>query len=248
LWQGHSVARGEHPGSHGSFVPYAKRPGTMTLFASGAVPPIRSSTKSDFLPCGLDTNLFHQIGEQISNERRAGSTALNKGIAEDAPNFHDPSLSNLLRLLRDEAKSGGPSGPLYAEPLAHALAVRLFTLTKGGGNESGHHAGGHLHPKIISQIIERVEANPRYRFDLDGLAAEAGYSYSRFLCAFHSSTGFLPTNTSGLRLDRAKQLMRNRSLTLLEIALECGFASHAHLSYALRQRFGLVPSQFRRDL
>ena len=51
-----------------------------------------------------------------------------------------------------------------------------------------------------------------------------------------------------LRLDRAKQLMRNRSLTLLEIALECGFASHAHLSYAFRQRFGLVPSQFRRDL
>jgi AraC-like DNA-binding protein len=27
--------------------------------------------------------------------------------------------------------------------------------------------------------------------------------------------------------------MRNRSLTLLEIALECGFASHAHLSYAV---------------
>jgi AraC-like DNA-binding protein len=45
-----------------------------------------------------------------------------------------------------------------------------------------------------------------------------------------------------------KKLMRNRSLTLLEIALECGFASHAHLSYAFRERFGLVPSQFRRDL
>jgi AraC family transcriptional regulator len=99
-------------------------------------------------------------------------------------------------LLRDEAKSGGLSGPLYAEHLAHALAVRLITLTKRGGSENGRHAADHLHPKIMSRIIERVEANPLYRFNLAGLAAEAGYSYSRFLRAFRSYTGFSPTNTS----------------------------------------------------
>jgi AraC-like DNA-binding protein len=51
-----------------------------------------------------------------------------------------------------------------------------------------------------------------------------------------------------LRLGRAKRLMHNRSLTLLEIALESGFASHAHFTHAFRQHVGCAPSQFRAGL
>jgi AraC family transcriptional regulator len=101
----------------------------------------------------------------------------------------------------------------------------------------------------LNQIIERIEANPLEQFDLAALAAESGYSYTRFIHAFRAQTGSSPYRyIVRLRLGRAKRLMHNRSLTLLEIALESGFASHAHFTHAFRQHVGCAPSQFRAGL
>jgi len=98
---------------------------------------------------------------------------------------------------------------------------------------------GHLHSHILNRIIERIEANPLEQFDLAD-------SYTRFIHAFRAQTGLSPYRyIMRLRLSRAKRLMRNRSLTLLEVALESGFASHAHLPHAFRQHFGCAPSRFR---
>jgi hypothetical protein len=61
-------------------------------------------------------------------ERIASSAAPVGPVASDEPSFYNTPLSRLIQLLRDEVKSGGPSGALDAEHLAHALAARLFTL------------------------------------------------------------------------------------------------------------------------
>ena len=246
LWQGNSVARGEHLGSHGFFVPYAKRPGTLTLFAPGAVPPVRTSTKSDLLLCALDKAFFDKVGDEIREERKAGVSVSGGGITLDEPNFYDGPLSQLALLLRDEVRTGGLSGALYAEHLTHALTIRLIRLTNRHEKGSGRHLSERLELKILSRIIERIETNPLLHFDLAGIAEEAGYSYSAFVRAFRARTGFSPHRyITRLRLDRAKRLMSKPSLTLLEIALETGFASHAHLSHAFRQHFGSSPSQYR---
>jgi AraC family transcriptional regulator len=101
----------------------------------------------------------------------------------------------------------------------------------------------------LDQIIERIEANPLEQFDLAALAAESGYSYTRFIHAFRGQTGLSPHRyIMRLRLSRGKRLMPNRSLTLLDIALELGFASHAHFTHAFRQHFGYTPSQYRTAL
>jgi len=42
-------------------------------------------------------------------------------------------------------------------------------------------------------------------------------------------------------------MLTNRTLPLIDIALACGFSSHAHLSTAFRSRFGMAPSAYRRD-
>jgi transcriptional regulator GlxA family with amidase domain len=42
--------------------------------------------------------------------------------------------------------------------------------------------------------------------------------------------------------------MHKRPLRLLDIVLESGFASNAHLSNAFRQHFEISPSDYRRSL
>ena len=45
---------------------------------------------------------------------------------------HDPVLRQLITLLAYETKQGGPSGLLYAEHLAYALAIRLLFRSDDG--------------------------------------------------------------------------------------------------------------------
>jgi AraC family transcriptional regulator len=221
----------------------------MTLFTPGALPLVRTSTKSDFLLCAFNKEFFSKVSEEVKDERTVPGTNRGKYIASDEPSFHDASLARLLLLLEDEVKCRGVSGPLYAEYLAHVLAMRLFTIGISDVNETRHKAKDELPSKVLNQLIDKIEANPLEPFELASLAADCGYSYGRFLRAFRAKTGFSPHRyITRLRLDRAKQLMRKRSLTLLDIALETGFASHAHFSHAFQQHFGCAPSHFRNTL
>jgi AraC family transcriptional regulator len=185
----------------------------------------------------------------MKHERITDSAALGGPLVSDEPAFYDASLSRILQLLRDEAKSGGLSGAFYAEHLAHVLAARLFILMNRSTSAKSRQPTGDLHSHILEQLIERIETNPLEQFDLAALAAESGHSYTRFIHAFRAQTGLSPYRyIVRQRLSRAKRLMRNRSLTLLEIALESGFSSHAHFTHAFRQHFGCAPSHFRTAL
>jgi AraC family transcriptional regulator len=248
-WQGNSVARGEHLNSGRRLVPFAKRPTTLSLLSPGALPCCRATTNLDVLLCAIDKDSFYKVSDEMKHERTGGSAAPGGPIATDEPSFYDVSLSRIMQLLRDEAKSGGPSGAFYAEHLAHVLAARLFTLMNSSISAKNRQPGGDLHPRILDRILERIEANPLEQFDLASLAAESGYSYTRFIHAFRAQTGLSPHRyIIRLRLSRAKRLMRNRSLTLLEIALESGFASHAHFTHSFRQHFDCTPGHFRTAL
>jgi AraC-like DNA-binding protein len=69
--------------------------------------------------------------------------------------------------------------------------------------------------KSFYKLIERIETNPLEQFDL---AAESGYSYTRFIHAFRAQTGLSPDKyITRLRLSRAKQWMRDRSLTCCKL-------------------------------
>ena len=106
-WQGNFVARGQRLNTNGRFVPYARRPTTLGLVSPGTLPPVRATTQHDALLCAIDKGFFSKVSDEMEHERIAWSTAPDVSIAGDDPNFYDESLSRILQLLRDEAKSGG---------------------------------------------------------------------------------------------------------------------------------------------
>ena len=49
-----------------------------------------------------------------------------------------------------------------------------------------------------------------------------------------------------LRLDEVHRLLDTQpELTLLDVAMRCGFADHAHLTHVFQRRFGISPSQYK---
>ena len=78
------------------------------------------------------------------------------------------------------------------------------------------------------------------------LAATVDRSPSHFARRFVTATGESPRrHVERLRLERAARLLVTRDATVLEIALDCGYASHETFTRAFVRRFGRAPSRWR---
>ena len=63
---------------------------------------------------------------------------------------------------------------------------------------------------------------------------------------FKQSIGMTPHQyLSQQRVERAKQLLKKTDRLIIDIALECGFSSHSHLSKQFRQITGITPKAYR---
>ncbi len=244
LYEGENATRCSriNPGSGGNLPLICPR--TLRLYAPGNVPPALATTSVNLFLCSFDVDAF-QVAKYEIEEEIGQSRPLELYFEEQMP-FQDPALRRLVLLLRNET-SEFTAGRFYAEHLFQALMGRL--IARGYNRAARFPAHERIPPRRLSRLLERIHADPTTEFDLATLASETGFSKRHFLRTFRATMGITPCRyVLRLRLERARQLMQKRALTLLEIAVDSGFSSHAHLSTAFRQEFGLSPSEYRRSL
>jgi len=105
---------------------------------------------------------------------------------------------------------------------------------------------GISHPKLLAAIA-CMEDNLEEPFSCSDLAIEVGLSTRQLERLFQKYLEFSPTRYYlGLRLDRARYLLTQTSLPIIEVALACGFVSASHFSKCHREHFGRTPSEERR--
>jgi AraC-like DNA-binding protein len=92
-------------------------------------------------------------------------------------------------------------------------------------------------------------ANLDGRVPLNEVARECRLSVSHFSRAFRRSTGAAPHNwLLTRRVDLAKEKLRDDRLSLLDVALACGFAGQSHLTRVFTRMVGVSPCAWRRAL
>jgi AraC family transcriptional regulator len=117
----------------------------------------------------------------------------------------------------------------------------------GGTRVTGPSRCGKLQKRLLQRVLDRMKADLAADLDLSTLAAESGYSRSHFLRTFRAVMGCSPHQClTNLRVEQAKTKLRENSISLIDIALDCGFSSHAHFSNTFRQMVGVTPSEYRR--
>lgn len=79
------------------------------------------------------------------------------------------------------------------------------------------------------------------------MLAELGYvSPSCFNRRFKKEVGITPIEyLIQIRIERAKILLRRKSIPVTEIAMRCGFSSNAYFSSCFQSRLGISPSEYR---
>jgi AraC family transcriptional regulator len=85
-------------------------------------------------------------------------------------------------------------------------------------------------------------------FSLDRLAAQAGLSKFHFQRLFKAATGVPPSHYHiDLRMNEARRLMRETKMSVIDVALEVGYANPSHFARLFRRETGLSPSDYRRQ-
>lgn len=245
LWNNSESMRCDHPNVNGHFVPKLVHPGTLSLYTKGALAKVRTFETWYGIFLSFEEGFLYEVEERLQHDSNIRSVA-DGIISQDKRCFQDAPLQCILKGLGEEARTGGQNGRLYAEELIQSLADRLLVLTR---TREKAWLTNKLDMRTMRRINDRIETTPDADLDLETLAAESGCSKRHLIRTFRVSTGRSPHQyVLDLRVEKARRLMLKPSLSLIHIAIECGFKSDAHFTRAFRQRLGMPPSTFRRRL
>ena len=100
---------------------------------------------------------------------------------------------------------------------------------------------GQLAMKFISErYTEKITVND--------ICKAVGYSKSTVLSAFKKEfSTTVNTYLNTLRLERAKKMLENESVSVNEVALSCGFSDQSYFSKVFSATYGITPTQYRRE-
>jgi AraC family transcriptional regulator len=240
LWLWTTSYSGEYAGQGGRFVRCSKGRGAITVTPIGVVPTLHAYTRSEVILCALDS---HFVGSILSElDRQPGNEPIIR------PKFQDSAIRRLMTLLSEEVRAGGPSGKLYSDSLAHALAVRYLLLGERPRHQRTDSAVSALPPYALKRVLDRIEHNFQSEISLASLAEEAGYSRGHFLKMFRTSMGMTPHRyLLKRRTDHARTLLKRPEISIIDVAADCGFSSQAHLTQVFRKHVGVTPGDYRRN-
>lgn len=209
---------------------------------------LQSPGDADVIPAGLDGQWVDEASCTIFSVWFAEAFAcrtfeqleLRASEAQIRPQFQmrDPRFQHLAWALRAELEADDASDPLYAESLGTAMIVRLI---EGAPALEGKRRQ-RLAPRTAARLVEFVESHLDQRLTLTELAALAELSVPHFKVLFRETFG-MPVHQYVVqrRVERARALLLQGTLSASQVALETGFAHQSHMAHWMNRVLGVTP-------
>ncbi len=160
--------------------------------------------------------------------------------------LNDPTLLLVMKSLCCTAKPECRASQLLYQAFTCHLIVCL--LMQSNALAVGRCDFRGLPPSVLRKVVEYIKEHLEEELSLDSLAALSGFSTYHFLRQFRASTGLTPHRyVLGQRLARARELLLESHLTVMDVAARCGFEDASHFAECFRTRYKLTPSAFRRE-
>lgn len=154
--------------------------------------------------------------------------------------FDERLVNQLMTAMTQDCADGSPAGPLVIDSLVTALVYRLAATTLP---PSTHRR---IAPARVQRVLEYVEAELHRPLGLDELATQAGIGVRQFCAAFRHAVGTSPhQHVLQRRVERAKGLLRDGTLSLAEIAAVVGFSDQSQFTRTFSRVAGVSPGRYR---
>jgi AraC family transcriptional regulator len=211
----------------------------------------------DIIPKGIpsrwemketDTALILRVGPHLL--RQVAEESGFQGQIEVRSRFRirDSQIEHIGLALMAEVQHGYPSGPLYMDCMATALAVQLlrnYSSVAGDRSPREHPIMGRHR---LRQVQSYIEENLPHSLSLQVIADVVGMSISHLKVTFREATG-MPVHQYVIRrrVERAALMLREGKLPISRIALDVGFAHQSHLAMRMKRLLGMSPSHLLRS-
>jgi AraC family transcriptional regulator len=162
--------------------------------------------------------------------------------------IRDPLIQQIGLELKSELESGGVDSRLYAESMATALSAHVLQRYSTKQLVIRDYTGG-LPKYKLREAIAYINTHLDQNLSLTELAALVQISPYYFASLFKQSTGLAPHQyVTQCRIERAKQLLKQRELTIIEICQLVGIKSQSHFTRVFRKHTATTPKAYRKLL
>ena len=169
-------------------------------------------------------------------------------MAESKISTHDPLIQQIGLSLKSDIEAGYPTGKIFGESAATMLAARLLHQHSSRSPKQISDETG-LSSYSLRLVLDYIRSHLSQDLAIVDLAQVAGMSPYYFMRMFKRSMHVTVRQyIIQKRIDRAKELLRSRELSMVEVSLQCGFSNQSHFTNVFRQLTQTTPNAYRRDL
>jgi AraC-like DNA-binding protein len=159
----------------------------------------------------------------------------------------DPTVANLAKAVLPALRHPDQVSQLFLDHVLLAIGAHVAQTYGGMRPLAGPPRGG-LAPWQESRAKEILSTNLDGSVPLTEVARQCGLSVSHFSRAFRRTTGTAPHGwLMSRRVEVAKEKLRDGRLSVLDVALACGFADQSHLTRVFTRLVGTSPGAWRRS-
>lgn len=165
----------------------------------------------------------------------ASVLAQSAGLSPEKPVFYRAPILESMKHIFALGNENQPLLPMHTRLLQcfSSLAVPQPLPTPGG--------------EYIKNALNYLEQNYAYPLEVGEIARQVGVDRTYLFRLFKQATGHSPQMyLRHYRLEKARELLLNTSLTLEQIAASTGIGSAAQLSKAFRSQYGCAPGTLRK--
>jgi len=212
------------------------RHGSLDIVPQGTALGVYGYEETEFIMLALEPGFVHQIADESGKS----DTELVRHLS-----IRDPQIEYIAFALKAELDAGCPSGRVYGDGLAVALAARLlgrYSAQVTISNNSNALMSGYT----LRCVTNYIEDNLTKDLTLAEIAGVANMSPHYFSRAFRKSTGIPPHRyVINRRIEKAKILLSNNHLPLVEVGLSVGFQNQSHFTTLFHKWTGVTPKVYR---
>lgn len=184
---------------------------------------------------------FHCEGEGLAELLTELAFPLDTLVQAVDPTLVTRSIMELQRIRR----LGGPLGSRAIDAELRAFFLKLCQLRELGRlpEQPGRYY------RQFSELRDQLYQLPHWQASVEELAARVNLSKSYFQHLYKDLFGCsVGTDRINGRLEYAKYLLANSTLSVTEIAARCGYEYETHFMRQFKKFVGVTPGQFRAEV
>ncbi len=157
---------------------------------------------------------------------------------------YDPQMNAIAQLFQTELDTPGIRGQFYAESLMQVFVVHLLRRYCAFEPKMQPNCGG-LTTHRLQQVLDYIHSYLDRPLQLAELAEVAGISQYYFCRSFKQLMGVAPYQYAlQQRMEKAKDLLRQRKFTIAEIAVQVGCSDQSRFTKQFKKHIGVTPRMF----